>query len=169
MYIHVPVFLLFSSTWVLWAHFELRFDCFMMHFFATLFASIYLGVLDMFVWTPFWAWLWAFPTGIWTVPCTWAHFELDPEPSRHTGTWAVQYKTTYINIRVPSLMFFIALWIFELILSSVSSFSHCNLSCCVYIDCYALVSCTCSFDVPFGLDSEPSPLEFELSHAKQYT
>ena len=43
------------------------------------------------------------------------------------------HKKTYINICVPLLVFFITTSVFELTLSSVLSFSQCDLSCCLYI------------------------------------
>ena len=82
--------------------------------------------------SPFWAWFWAFPTGI----------------------WAVQRKTKCINIRVLLLMFFITTWIFEIILSSVLSFVQCDLSCCLYIlhiPWCILMSYMCLFELILSL------------------
>ena len=106
--------------------------------------------------SPFRAWFWAFHTGIWAIPC----------------------KTIkYINLLVPLLMFFIATWLFELILSSVLNFSQCTLSRCVYtlhthtrIYIYIYLGVLYMFVwAHFALDFEPSTLKFELSHAKPQT
>ena len=70
-------------------------------------------------WSSFWAWFWAFATGI----------------------------------RVPVLMFFIATEVFELILRPVLSFYQCHLSCCVYVDCFTLVSYPCLFELNLSLVS----------------
>ena len=41
--------------------------------------------------------------------------------------------------------------ILELILRPVSSFYQCRLSCCVYVDCFTLVSCPCLFELTLSL------------------
>ena len=69
--------------------------------------------------------------------------------------WNLSYpmhKKSYVNICVPLLVFFITTSVFELTLSSVLGFFHCDLSCCLYIlhiPWCTLMSYICLFDSSF--------------------
>ena len=95
-------------------------------------------------------WFWDFPSGIWAAPC----------------------KTTYIIIRVPVLMFFITRSVFELSLGFVLGFypfftGVIWASASTYYIYLGVLDMFIWAQSELGF--EPSPLEFELSHAKQNT
>ena len=165
--IHVPV-LMFSITTTIFAlilspvlsFYQLDFSCclYILHL-PWCSMSVCLG--------SFWAWTWAFPTGIRAIPCRTKYINIRvPSLMLFISTWILKLalswtftnviwaagctsckylgvlwvpvwarfervpcKTTYIDIRVPALVFFIATEIFELILRPVLSFYQCHLIC----------------------------------------
>ena len=75
-------------------------------------------------------------------------FDFAPFPLEFEVSHTKQYT---IIICVPVIIFFILTRIFEFIYSSVLNFCQYNLSWRVYIDCFTLVSYSCSFEFILSL------------------